>query len=243
VPKVLAEVLGKPSLIRVLEAVMSIPNMAKPLLILSDHNGQQKLICDAVKGLFDIEFRVETDPQGTGHAMLQVEDVLKDFEGTILVTEGVQAAMRTGTLLKSLLIHEALEVSAYTLPTTRKERPYAYLVRDDAGMVVDSRETHMEQAKIIDYGEDNVSLYLVRSDCLYPALYLAKARNIDPRNGGYRGGALGFPNEMVRSLYQMGEIVTGLCMADPREAKSIKYGTDVEEVGRFILEMEEQGIH
>ena len=110
-------------------------------------------------------------------------------------------------------------------------------------MVVDSRETHLEQATIIDYGEDNVSLYLVRADCLFPALYLAKARNTDPRKGGYRGGALGFPNEMVRSLYQMGEIVTGLCMADPREAKSIKYAADVEEVERFIREMERQGIY
>jgi len=242
-PKVLADVLGKSSLIRVLETVMSIPNMEKPLLILSDHKDQQKLICDAVRGLFGIEFIVETDPQGTGHAMLQAEEALKDFQGTVLVTEGVQAAMRAGTLLKSLLIHEALGVSACTLPTTRKERPYAYLVRDEAGMVVDSRETHLEQATIIDYGEDNVSLYFVRADCLFPALYLAKARNTDPRKGGYRGGALGFPNEMVRSLHQMGEIVTGLCMADPREAKSIKYAADVEEVERFIREMEGQGIY
>ncbi len=242
VPKVLADVLGKPSLVRVLETIMTIPNVQKPLLILSDHRDQQRLICDALRGLFDVEFIVETDPQGTAHAMFQAEEALKDFQGTVLVTEGVQAAMRAGTLLKSLLIHEALEVSAYTLPTTRKERPYAYLVRDEAGMVIDSRETHLEQARIIDYGEDNVSLYLVRADCLFPALHLAKARNTDPRRGGYRGGALGFPNEMVRSLHQMGEIVTGLCMADEREAKSIKYAADVEEVGRFIREMEEQGL-
>ena len=241
-PKVLAEVLGEPSLLRVLDAVTSLPNVGTPLLIVSDHKGYDQVIRDALDGRHEAELVVETDPRGTGHAMLQAEEALAGFEGTVLVTEGVQAAVRRSTLRKSLLVHEALALSAMTLPTARRERPYAYLVRDKEGMVSDSRETHLEQARIIDYGEDNVSLYLLDSEWLFPALHFAKARNRDPETGGYRGGGLGFPNEMVRSLSQMGRLVVGLCMADPREAKSIKYAEDVDELGDSIRQLEAEGV-
>jgi hypothetical protein len=145
--------------------------------------------------------------------------------------------MQRQTLLKSLLIHEAVGDAGMTMPTARKERPYAYLVRNEAGLVSDSRETRLENADVIDYGEDNVSVYLVRAADLLPALEHARNRSLDPATGAYRLGQLGFPNEMVKSLRAQGKLVLGLCMADPREAQSIKYAEDILRIEQYMAEL------
>jgi len=248
-PKVLAEVKGQPALYWVLETLYSIPNVQPAVLITSDYRDYTEQIQASLDGRYSVEYVVESDPQGTGHAVWQA---CHEVEGlrppdsfpatpdsfTVLVTEGTQAMMQRSTVLKSILIHEAVGSASMTIPTTRKERPYAYLVRDQSGFVCDSRETRLENAEIVDYGEDNVSLYLVRGEELYAALQHARRRALDAATGRYRQGQLGFPNEMVKSLRGRGKLVMGLCFADLREAQSMKYAEDVERIERYLDEME-----
>jgi NDP-sugar pyrophosphorylase family protein len=235
--KVLARIRGMPAIEWVLHTLESIPRMRPAILIVSNYQDSDREIRASLDGQYDVEYLVETELLGTGHAVLQAERLVAPFDGTVLVTEGTQALLRRETVLKSLLIHEAVGYAAMTLPTTRRERPYAYLVRDREGYVVDSRETRLEQAEIVDYGEDNVSVYLIGSAHLFPALHLARERSLDPKTHQYRLGQLGFPNEMARSLHQQQKLVLGLCFADVREAQSIKAAEDALRVERYMAEL------
>jgi bifunctional UDP-N-acetylglucosamine pyrophosphorylase/glucosamine-1-phosphate N-acetyltransferase len=236
-PKVLAEVFGRPAIEWVLETLNRMPSMLPAVIVASDYRGADRMLRSALDGRYPVQYVIEANPHGTGHSVLQTESLLAGFAGTVLVTEGTQAMMQPATLAKSLLIHEAVALASMTIPTTRKQQPYAYLVRNEAGHVVDSRETRLEHAEPIPEGEDNVSLYLVRSEDLFPALHLARERCLDPATGHYHLGQMGFPNEMVRSFQRQGRLVLGLCLADEREAQSIKYPEDVVKIEQHLREL------
>jgi len=236
-PKVLAPILGRPALSWVLDALAGVPNMLPPLLIVSDFCGQHEQIRSELDSSYEFEYLVETDHLGTGHAVLEAEPFLKGFSGTVLVTFGVDAVMQRKTLMRSLLIHEAVGTAAMTIPTTRKVRPYSYLLRDEKGFVVANRETRLEKAQNIEFGEENVSLYVVRSAELFPALHQARRRALDPATGRYVFGELGFPNEMVKSLRLERKLVLGICMADAAESQSLKEREDVDKIEKGLLDL------
>ena len=129
--------------------------------------------------------------------------------------------------------------SAMTFPTTKHENPYAPLIRDDKNKVIDSRETHLEGAETVAYGEDNIGVFCLKSNDLFDGLNLAHTKAFDTITGEYKTpkGELGFPNQMVRTLASQGKMVLGLAMADPREAKGIKVAADIAVIEGYLREM------
>jgi len=233
-PKVLAEILGKPALEWVLEVLRSLPNSLPPLLLTSNEKSTCEQIRQQLDGRFEVGYLVDNDLLGTGHAVWLARERLADFDGITLVTEGTQAVLQRDTVLKSLLIHEAVGCAVMTMPTTAKDRPYAYLRRDDQGFVCDSCETRLEGAPPIERGEDNVSVYFMEGRELLPALEAARQRALDRSTGAYRLGQLGFPNEIVKSLVAAGRLVLGLCLAEEWEAQSLKTPSDCATVAQWV---------
>ena len=236
VPKPLVEIDGKPAIMYVLDTILSIPNIGKPIIIVSPDN--EAAIREALSEHYD--FIIQKEAKGTGHAVYQAKEILKDFDGDVIVIWGAQPVIRPQTVRKSIMIHQAVGDSAMTSPTTKHEHPYAPLMRDDNNRVIDSRETHLESADTIDYGEDNIGVFCLKNKDLFDGLDIAHAKALDSNTGEYNTpkGELGFPNQMVRTLASQGKMVLGLAMADPREAKGIKVAADVAAVRGYLADFE-----
>jgi len=226
-PKPLVKIAGKPAIVHVLDIVCSIPNLEKPIIVVSPEG--ESAIQATLSKHYDVEYVIQREAKGTGDAVYQAKSKLQDFDGDVIVIWSAQPAIRPQTVWKSIMIHQAVGNSAMTLPTTKREKPYAPLIRDSNNRVIDSLETHLESANTVDYGEDNIGVFCLTNNDLFYGLDLAHTKALDPITGEYKTpkGELGFPNQMVRTLASQGKIVLGLAMADPREAKGIKVAADI----------------
>jgi len=236
VPKPLVEIAGKPAIIYVLDTVLSIPNMGKPIIVVSPESESE--IRTALEKNYDADYVIQKEAKGTGHAVYQAKEKLQDFDGDVIVIWGAQPVIRPESVRKAVMIHQAVGSSAMTFPTTKRENPYAPLIRDDNNRVVDSRETHLEDADPVDYGEDNIGVFCLTNKELFDGLELAHTRASDPITGEYKTpkGELGFPNQMVRTLASQGKMVLGLAMADSREARGIKVAADIAALEGYLRE-------
>src|SRR3989339_1930651 len=82
-PKVFHEILGEPMLSYVLETVKKL-SPAKTLLVVGH---MRELIMDYYRDR-PVEFVVQEQQLGTGHAVMQAEPFLKGFSGQVLVLAG-----------------------------------------------------------------------------------------------------------------------------------------------------------
>ncbi|MFQ6039661.1 MAG: sugar phosphate nucleotidyltransferase, partial [Candidatus Poribacteria bacterium] len=239
-PKPLVEIASKPAIAHILDTISSIPNMGKPIIVVSPES--EFTIRTALSKHYDTDYVIQHEAKGTGHAVYQAKKKLRDFDGDVIVIWGAQPAIRPRTVWKSIMIHQAVGDSAMTFPTAKREKPYAPLIRDSDNRIIDSLETHLESADTVDYGEDNIGVFCLTNDDLFCGLDLAHTKALDPITGEYKTpkGELGFPNQMVRTLASQGKMVLGLAMADPRETKGIKVASDIAVLEGYLRDFDLQ---
>lgn len=84
-PKVLFEIHGKPMLEYVIDRALDI-HSDRIILVVGFHREQ---VIDFVRAKFahvsNIEFAVQAEQLGTGHAVAQARDILGDFSGDIVI--------------------------------------------------------------------------------------------------------------------------------------------------------------
>ncbi|MCG2690316.1 NTP transferase domain-containing protein, partial [Candidatus Parcubacteria bacterium] len=229
-PKVLAPLKGKSALTYVLEKFSF--GFEKPIIVVSPEN--EKEIKKALQGK-NIEYVVQKKAQGTGDAVFQAMQKLKNFEGDIAVIWGKQALVKKETIKKTILLHRALG-SSMSFPTTKKKNPYAPLLRDKEGWVKDSQETHLEEAQKIKFGEDNVGFFLLEAKALSLALKKIHEEIFDFKKNEYKTpkGEFGFPNLMVRKLCAQGKNVFAFCLANNFESKGINEKKDLKIMEKYL---------
>lgn len=233
-PKPLIPIRGKPVVRYVAEKFLKLPFEVERLIVIVSPEGRD-MIAEALEGM-DVEIVLQERPLGTGDAVLSAKGALEGFDGDLAVIWGTQPVVRTSTIERTILIHQAAMWSAMTFPTAVREKPYAPIIRDKDGWVVDSLETHLEGAEAPERGEDNVGFFVVRADRAFEALERLRGELFLPEEGRYwtESGELGFPNMVIRRLVSEGWMVLALPLADPREAKGIKVKGDAEEAERYI---------
>jgi galactokinase len=165
-------------------------------------------------------------PLGTGDAVFGAMDYLPTGIEQVYVSFGTQTLVQNDTIRAALTYHLEHHLG-FTLPTTITNDPYAPLVRDDSGRVVDSVETHMEGVGKPEFGEANIGAYWASMVALKGVLVpLVELK----RNGvsyDTSSGELGYPNEMVRACLVAGVGVGGLPCAEPSEMIGIKRIEDI----------------
>ena len=224
VHKPLIPVDGVPSLLRVLDQLMEcgVGFDCTLVVVPNERVGEyEDVLSDR-----DCKVVVQHNPLGTGDAVNCALNHLPDGIEHVYVSFGTQPLVQNGTVRASLE-HQIKNNLGFTLPTTITTDPYAPLVRDAAGRVADSVETHLEGVEKPEVGEANVGAYWVTIEALNSVLTPLVASKWNGKRYDTLSGELGFPNEMVRACLKTGVGVDGIPCAEPSEMVGIKRIEDV----------------
>jgi alpha-D-glucose phosphate-specific phosphoglucomutase len=164
---------------------------------------------------------------GTGHAVLQLKPLLKDFSGDLFILYGDTPLFRPDSI-RGLLNRHILNNAELTLLTAVVDRAYPYgrIIRDSAGQIIDIIEAADASQSIRDIRELNVGAYVVRANTIFNAL--EKLSPSSPR-GDYR------LTDSVHQLVRSGLLVESYQTYDQDEVQGINTAADLANA-EFILQ-------
>ena len=208
-PKVLVPVGGRPMVRYVIDAVRAAG--ARRIVLVVGYRGE--LVREELKGEPGIEFAVQTEQLGTGHAVMKCRPQLASHFGPVLVLAGDSPMVQVSSL-KTLLAEYAARRPACLLGTATKPNPTGLgrILRDSAGRfvgIVEEKDATPEQRAI---KEVNLSTYVFRPDALHASLEQLTANNAQ---GEY------YLTDCPSVLMKAGEQVDAVCVLQPCEALSI----------------------
>jgi NDP-sugar pyrophosphorylase family protein len=184
---------------------------------------------DDVRAALDGKFHYveQTNPLGTGHAVLQAVEKLKDFHGNVLILYGDTPLFRPASI-RGLLNRHNLRKASLTLLTAVVDRPLPYgrIIRDANGQIIDIIEASEASAKVREIRELNVGAYVVNADALAGAL---QKLTPSPRDGEYR------LTDCVHELIRSGLRVESYQLYDQDEVQGINTPEDLTHA-EFILQ-------
>jgi hypothetical protein len=157
-----------------------------------------------------------------------------------LIVWGTQPVIRPKTFTRIAKLAELFPAYDMVLPTVFVEHPYAPIRRNESGEIESAKETHLENAKPVAFGESNISLFLVKNQPLFEVLVDLHNRYWNDSSQRYdrSRGELGFPNEVISELSKRRFGVFASPFADRREEQGIKRFEDVARCERLIAELE-----
>jgi len=172
-PKVFHEILGEPMLTYVLDTVKKL-NPERTFLVV----GHQRDLIMNYYNDWPLEFVVQDEQLGTGHAVMQVKPYLEDFDGTVLILAGDVPLLSEKTLRELLLVHHEKKAAATDLTAELADAGnYGRIVRGKNGEVlkiVEKKDAAPEELKIREF---NSGTFCFEKKALYSALAEVKAEN------------------------------------------------------------------
>lgn len=169
-PKVMFEINSRPMIDYVVELALGV-NADKIVPIVGHH---RELVIEFLDNKYpdgNIEYAVQGEQLGTGHAVMQTENMLGDFEGDILILSGDVPLLKLETVKKLINEHTEKDNNATLLTTVfRNAAGYGRIVRDENGKflrIVEDKDAS-ENEKLIK--EINPAIYIVKRNVLFDAL-------------------------------------------------------------------------
>ncbi len=163
-PKVIHEVNGIPMISKIIK-VLEVLKPEENILILG-HKKEEVL---KVVGE-DADYVVQTEQLGTGHAVLQAKDKLKDYDGDVMILCGDTPLLREETLKELYKFHKDTD-SVTTILTSIYDNPFGYgrIVKENGLVkaIVEEKEADAEIKKI---KEVNAGVYCFKGRELFEAL-------------------------------------------------------------------------
>lgn len=141
-PKVLVPLKGRPMLDYLLSSITEISPELKPIIVVSPEN--KKMIADALQK-YDVEYAVQEQQLGTGHAVLSARDSIDHRATNIFVLNGDHPFYRPKTIKNFAGKHEGV-ISMITLPLPGFSdwhsifSHWGRVVRDEEGHVMGIKE-------------------------------------------------------------------------------------------------------
>lgn len=166
-PKVLIEICGRPMIDYVLDALEA-AGFDRIVVVVGYRADDVKR---ALAGRAGLDFVLQEQQLGTGHAVMMARSVLSDHEGLVAVVTGDAPLMQAESLAK-LLAEAERHQAACVMGTIHKENPAGLgrIVRDAAGEfvgIVEDKDATPAQKQIT---EVNMSCYVFDASSLLAAL-------------------------------------------------------------------------
>lgn len=178
-PKVLLPVCGRPMIEYVLDA-LSKGGVDRIIAVVGY---RADLVRAAIDGRAGVEFALQTEQLGTGHAVMACRELLDDGDGPVLVVTGDSPLMQSDSVAALLGDYHRCP-AACVLGTAYKDDPGSLgrVLRDARGTfvgIIENRDATPEQRQIT---EVNMSYYVFRRPDLLAALDGIRPNN---RQGEY----------------------------------------------------------
>lgn len=146
-PKVVHHLCGQPLIVHILEKLRNLDLNKTFVVVGHDEN----TVRDAVAG-YDVDFVVQEEPLGTGHAVISTAPFLDQLSGSLLVIPGDTPMIRLTTLERLFRIREEYNAAEVVL-TAVHENPYGYgrIIRNRKGVVVnivEEKDATTDQKKL-----------------------------------------------------------------------------------------------
>lgn len=218
----------KSDLVKVLHPVLGLPMLSYPIeLSLKGIKSEKTIVvvgyqADQIKERFKnhpIQFALQEEQLGTGHAALQAIPFLKGFSGTVLILCGDVPLVKADTL-RSFIDAYGKSNSILSVLTTEVKDPFGYgrIIRSSEGWIekiVEEKDGSKEEKSI---REINTGIYCVRASFLTEAL---SKIGKDNAQGEY------YLTDLVGIAKNEGLRCSAYCVADPAEVMGINTRVDL----------------
>jgi len=207
-PKVLHPILGKAVISYVIDAIKRV-NPERTFVVIG--HGSEEI--EKTLNSYRLEYVIQSEQLGTGHAVLSAKDVLKGFNGHILVLNGDSPLVRPETLKRFITSHLKTKNSLSIL-TANLEHPTGYgrLIRNSKGDVLKIVEERDASSKEKVITEINSGIYCVESRLLWRVLEKVRRNNYQKEI---------YLTDIVYLSSSAGERVNGFLIKDAEEVLGI----------------------
>ena len=173
-----------------------------------------------------VEFALQSEQLGTGHAVMQAKEALDGFDGTLVILNGDVPGLRASTLTQFVEEHDASGATA-TVMTARLDNPAGYgrIVRGEDGSLlrIVEHKDGTDDERAID--EINSGLFCFDASSLFSALGRAGRDNV--QNEYYLTDA-------IETLRNDGLPVAAWCVKDSREVAGVNTVDELESIRQFL---------
>ncbi len=173
--KVMYEIQGKP----MVEYVVNLAAKMQAQRIILIVGWQKETVIDSIgKAYPTVEFIEQVDQLGTGHAVQQTTEALKDFQGDVLVLSGDVPLLTEKTARALIGYHRATDAVA-TILTAEVGDPSGYgrVVHNEDGSVKKIVEHKDATKKELEIKEINSGIYIFEKTKLFECLARLKPNN------------------------------------------------------------------
>lgn len=203
-PKVLHPLGGRPLLTHVLDSLPPL-EPRRVAVVVGYEAGRVRQACRG----YDVEFVEQSKQLGTGHAVLQAEPVLRDFDGDVLILCGDMPLIRSQTLRKLVARHRESGAACTLLSLkTNETKDFGRVLRNEDGSVdriVENKDATPREKTVDEY---NSGVYCFCKDILFKAL-----RGVDNRNAQREY----YLTDTIYRIHQEGLIVQAIQTRDTSE--------------------------
>lgn len=219
-PKVLHPVCGKSMIMHVVDSVKA-AGISRVIVVVGYEADKIKTeLGDSV------EYVLQEQQMGTGHAVMQTEHLLDSFNGNVVILYGDVPALSSDTLKQLIQVH-VCEQNAATVLTAVLDDPAGYgrIVYDSDGCVsriVEDRDATPEEKKI---NEINSGTYCFGKAVLFDALKRTSGENA--QNEYYLTDAVGI-------IWRDKEKTGVFRVEDPMEIMGVNTRVHLAEVSNYI---------
>jgi UDP-N-acetylglucosamine diphosphorylase/glucosamine-1-phosphate N-acetyltransferase len=208
-PKILCQANGRPLVSYVLDALRS-AGVQRFLMVVGY---RAELVRETYQDQRDIQFALQTEQLGTGHAVMMCRDLLRGYQGPVVVVAG-DSPMLQADSIRALLQEFHASQPACLLGTLIHHDPTGLgrILRDPEGNflgIVEHKDASAEQLKI---NETNMSTYVFDCQKLLKALDSLTNTNLQQEY---------YITDVPGILLQQGEDVRALPVLKPIEALSV----------------------
>jgi UDP-N-acetylglucosamine pyrophosphorylase len=166
-PKVLHPANDRPVVEYVIEKSLSLEPEAVVLVI-----GHEAELVRQATGRFPVSYALQQPQLGTGHAVMQTEPLLKEFEGEVIILSGDAPLFTTRTLRELLAFHRSRKAVATVLTADMSDPSgYGRIIRNQGGeevlRIVEQKDASDEEKAVT---EINSGVYVFDARELFAAL-------------------------------------------------------------------------
>lgn len=210
----------KSALPKVLQAVAGLPMVLYPARLAKALSceptvlvvGHEAAAVEAALAGEDLQFALQEQQLGTGHALLCAREQLADFSGTLLLLCGDVPLLRDETLERLLAFHQA-QAATVTVLTAEMADPHGYgrIVRDGEEVlrIVEEKDASLKEKAI---REINTGIYAFEAPFVFDALGKVGRDNAQ---GEY------YLTDVLALARAAGRKVCALAAGDPEETMGI----------------------